>query len=544
MNIAFLSSLNPNDQNNWSGTLYSLYTSLQKKHRVIWVGETVFAEVWEFHKANFKNNETFFPENYALLFGKSFSDLLKKECYDVIICRDYFFSAYLVSDVPLIYIGDTTFHLFNQYMSWQDESLAKLAEQLESLAIQKADKIIYCSEWAKQSAMQDYNADAKKIEVVEFGANIIENIPIPDNVSPINAPCNLLFIGRNWNMKGGNKVLEIYHNLKGRGFQCTLTIIGSEPPMSLPNDPNIEIYPFIDKTNSNDRLKFHEILTRSHFLILPTRFDCFGIAFCEACAYGIPSLGTNVGGVSQVIKEGENGFLFNIDASSLEYADKIEETFNNHTTYFELMKTARKDFEERLNWDIWLDKSNKIIEQLASEHQPDFYLPVYVIKIIKMAKEKGDDIIVICEDDHYFTENYSPKLLFKEVTEAYIQGAEVLTGGIGGFGQAIPEGYHRYKVDWFWCTQFIVVYNRFFDKMLDYSFQDTDTADGVISKLATNKMVIFPFISEQRDFGYSDVTQSNMEQQGKIREHFARANKRMEFVSQSNMQSNIPKNYF
>ena len=133
---------------------------------------------------------------------------------------------------------------------------------------------------------------------------------------------------------------------------------------------------------------------------------------------------------------------------------------------------------------------------------------------------------------------------FKEVTEAYIQGAEVLTGGIGGFGQAIPEGYHRYKVDWFWCTQFIVVYNRFFDKMLDYSFQDTDTADGVISKLATNKMVIFPFISEQRDFGYSDVTQSNMEQQGKIREHFARANKRMEFVSQSNMQSNIPKNYF
>ena len=81
-------------------------------------------------------------------------------------------------------------------------------------------------------------------------------------------------------------------------------------------------------------------------------------------------------------------------------------------------------------------------------------------------------------------------------------------------------------------------------KMLDYSFQDTDTADGVISKLATNKMVIFPFISEQRDFGYSDVTQSNMEQQGKIREHFARANKRMEFVSQSNMQSNIPKNYF
>ena len=256
-------------------------------------------------------------------------------------------------------------------------------------------------------------------------------------------------------------------------------------------------------------------------------------------------------------------------------ADKIKDTFNTPATYSQLRKTARKNFEERLNWNRWLDKSNKIIERLASEHQPDFYLPVYVInmkerverkqhiikefdnkeefelnlveasvhpigavglwnsmiKIIKMAKEKGEDIIVICEDDHYFTENYSPKLLFKEVTEAYIQGAEVLSGGIGGFGQAIPAGYHRYKVDWFWCTQFIVVYNRFFDKMLDYSFQNTDTADGVISKLATNKMVIYPFISEQKDFGYSDVTQSNMEQQGKIREHFARANKQMKLIS-------------
>ena len=109
MNIAFLSSLNPNDQNNWSGTLYSLYTSLQKKHRVIWVGETVFAEVWEFHKANFKNNETFFPENYALLFGKSFSDLLKKECYDVprlfffrisrFGCTTYLYWRYYISSV-------------------------------------------------------------------------------------------------------------------------------------------------------------------------------------------------------------------------------------------------------------------------------------------------------------------------------------------------------------------------------------------------------------------------------------------------------------
>ena len=47
--------------------------------------------------------------------------------------------------------------------------------------------------------------------------------------------------------------------------------------------------------------------------------------------------------------------------------------------------------------------------------------------------------------------------------------------------------------------------------MLNYSFKGIDTADEVISQLANNKMVIYPFISEQKDFGYSDVTLSNME---------------------------------
>lgn len=111
-----------------------------------------------------------------------------------------------------------------------------------------------------------------------------------------------------------------------------------------------------------------------------------------------------------------------------------------------------------------------------------------------------------------------------------MQKAEVLSGGVGGFGHATPVGFHRYKVDWFWCTQFIIIFSSFFDKMLNYSFKDTDTADGVISQLANNKMVIYPFISEQKDFGYSDVTLSNMEQKGMIREHFQRANRLMEYI--------------
>ena len=72
---------------------------------------------------------------------------------------------------------------------------------------------------------------------------------------------------------------------------------------------------------------------------------------------------------------------------------------------------------------------------------------------------------------------------------------------------------------------FVVVYKRFFNAILSYNFKDTDTADGVFSELSTNKMVIYPFISEQTDFGYSDVTQNNQKNKGLIREHFDRANR-------------------
>lgn len=73
------------------------------------------------------------------------------------------------------------------------------------------------------------------------------------------------------------------------------------------------------------------------------------------------------------------------------------------------------------------------------------------------------------------------------------------------------EEYHRVRSYNLWCI-----------------LEDEDTADGVLSELASCKLVIHPFISEQKDFGYSDVTQSNQEHAGRIREHFAWANRKFD----------------
>lgn len=55
-----------------------------------------------------------------------------------------------------------------------------------------------------------------------------------------------------------------------------------------------------------------------------------------------------------------------------------------------------------------------------------------------------------------------------------------------------------------------------------------DTADGVFSKLSNNKMVLYPFISVQHDFGYSDVTKHNNEINGLISKFFEDADRRLQ----------------
>ena len=97
-----------------------------------------------------------------------------------------------------------------------------------------------------------------------------------------------------------------------------------------------------------------------------------------------------------------------------------------------------------------------------------------------MAEHNDDGIMIIYEDDHTFTPAYTKEYFLVNIIQANEQSSELLSGGIGGFGSAVPVSANRYWVDWFWSTQFIVVFKTLFQKILDYDFKDTDTADGVL----------------------------------------------------------------
>ncbi|MBS1737269.1 MAG: glycosyl transferase [Bacteroidetes bacterium] len=131
--------------------------------------------------------------------------------------------------------------------------------------------------------------------------------------------------------------------------------------------------------------------------------------------------------------------------------------------------------------------------------------------IVRDLADPASDFILICEDDHQFTGNYSSQHLFAAITEAIEKKADILSGGVSWVQTIFRISSSLYWVDKFTGTQFIIIFKQLYPKILNSKFKEHDSADLKLCSLSKNKLVVFPFISIQKDFGYSDATKFNNE---------------------------------
>ena len=366
MNIAYLARFDPRDKKVWSGTANHIYVKLKENHRIEIIGPELISQLGLYHKDNFRA-DVFVPvDRYINKLSKLLSERINNLDCDLVFNGDIFFIPSDIN-VPFVLHSDMTYEQVKiHYSKPIDNRNIEPCINLERILLNNAFRIIYSSEWTKQKAIEVYGIDPNKIHVVEFGANI----PTPQNYSiDINTDiCRLVFIGADWERKCGDKVLQIYQILKDEGFPCTLTIIGSEPEDEPEEEEDdLTIIPKLDKARPEDLRRLCDIIAESHFLVLPTRFDAFGIVFCEASAFAVPSIAADVGGVSQAVKEGKNGYLLPAEATARDYAEKIKDVFSDKENYIKLRRSSRIEFETRLNWDVWGEKVNRIFEEAVEE---------------------------------------------------------------------------------------------------------------------------------------------------------------------------------
>lgn len=131
-----------------------------------------------------------------------------------------------------------------------------------------------------------------------------------------------------------------------------------------------------------------------------------------------------------------------------------------------------------------------------------------ICSVIKIAIDKEEDIIILCEDDHEFTPDYNSEKFIEAIYEAHRLNANFLLGGInGGFTNVLPLPTGLFWLDTFWGTHFVIVFSSFYDAILNEPFLDEDAADLKFSEMTSNKFVMYPMIAKQKEFGYSDIAE-------------------------------------
>jgi glycosyltransferase involved in cell wall biosynthesis len=368
--IAFVSTYDSDNINNWSGSPYYISKTVKEYiGNIDFIGNLrskfYFSNlVKDIYYSKLKK-KVFLTERTKIIgkyYAKQVDYSLKRKNYDLIISIGVIPIAYLETEIPIVMIADANFNsMVNYYIKNLSKQSCKDGNNMELLGFDKSKLIVFASDWATLTAINYYSVDKNKVKTIPFGANI-NNIP---NVSKLkyylSKPLELLFIGKEWERKGGDIVYETFLLLNKNGIETNLTIVGTIP-QKIENSEKIKIIPFINKNIATERLLFESIMFNTDIFFMPSREECYGIVFCESNAYGIPCVASNTGGITTIIKDGINGYTLPISSDAKEYAELISKMIQDENIFLNLRKTSRKRFEEILNWDAFGKSLNHFIK--------------------------------------------------------------------------------------------------------------------------------------------------------------------------------------
>lgn len=275
--------------------------------------------------------------------------------------------AYLETDIPIVLTEDANVAALLNYYAQFSNLLKRSyyeANLVEELGLKRASLAFYPSEWGSRSARENYQIEAEKVHTVPYGTNI-DHPPSLEVVQRRKKSdrCKLFFIGVDWDRKGGAIAFETLLKLEELGIQAELTICGCTPPNQFTHE-RMRVIPFLDKKIESQRKEMESLFETSDFLFLPTRGEAYGMVFCEASSFGLPSITTNTGGVSGAVTDGVNGFMLPPEAGGAEYAELIARVYRDERLYADLVQSSRVAYEERLNWDAWGKTVTTLIHEM------------------------------------------------------------------------------------------------------------------------------------------------------------------------------------
>ncbi len=296
------------------------------------------------------------------------SSLLRKHCskddYDVLLE----FGGFLPSkDLPPYYVyTDSSHDLSLDFYAEQGHlPYGYRAEDLEDVRraaafvrpiYQNAQGVFCMSRWLARSMIETTGVPAERVHVVYAGANWHGvTAPSVGHARAVGDPqqIHLLLTGVTYIGKGVDLAVQAVERLNESGsVRYVLHVCGLRE--DFPHGEDVVNHGFVDKT------ALSELLGSCDLFVLPSRFDCFGIAFVEAMAYGLPCVGRNICAMPEIIDRGSNGELIESDDPQ-ELASAIRKICEDPALYARYSESALQK-AKRFTWENVARDMMRVIE--------------------------------------------------------------------------------------------------------------------------------------------------------------------------------------
>jgi glycosyltransferase involved in cell wall biosynthesis len=179
----------------------------------------------------------------------------------------------------------------------------------------------------------------------------------------------ILFVGRLVNAhKGITYLIDAFKGVTEIYGDVTLLIVGRGPDEKYLMDycaikkiPNIGFKGWIKL-----RRDLSYFYNASEFLVCPSIDEAFGLVNLEAMASGIPVIGSDVGGIKDIIVNGKTGFLVQPKNSKALYEKMLTLLKDNNLSEF-MGKSSRKRVEDYFSCDIIGSNLHNVFEEVLKE---------------------------------------------------------------------------------------------------------------------------------------------------------------------------------
>ena len=229
---------------------------------------------------------------------------------DVIYCHSTW--AGLFVRFPMLFFGKTCRVIYNAH-GWvflrdTAEWKRKVYAGVERILQGQADKIINVSKYEYNAAIR-YGLKKNNQTVVYSGISP-EKGKVDSQVKLPLGKINLLFVGRFDPQKGLDLLLEAFNSCQRQDLHLTIigdNVVGGGVKIEKKNTDRVTFLGWIP----HDKLASY--YSACDVVVMPSRWEAFGLVAIEAMKYGKAVIVSNRGALPELIEDGKNGFVFNFE---------------------------------------------------------------------------------------------------------------------------------------------------------------------------------------------------------------------------------------